>query len=88
LTEGVEPAFQTLKNHIRSTHVHDNKKDRDSHVLPGEGTIDWKQAMDLLRSAPAVPACLLELDGDPEGSPEFSRKVPEIVKGVFEKLGA
>jgi hypothetical protein len=43
--------------------------------------------MDLLRSAPAVPACLLELDGDPEGSPEFSRKVPEIVKGVFEKLG-
>jgi sugar phosphate isomerase/epimerase len=88
LEQGVAPAFEIMKPYIRSTHVHDNKKDRDSHVLPGEGTIDWKQAMDLLRTAPAVPACLLELDGDPDGSPEFSRKVPEVVKGVFEKLGA
>ena len=87
LESGVTNTFEVLKKYIRSTHVHDNKKERDSHLLPGEGTVDWNEAMTLLRSAPHAPACLLELEGDQDGSPEFSRKVPEIVKGVFEKLG-
>ena len=34
--------FEILKDHIRSTHVHDNPKDNDSHLWPGEGSIDWK----------------------------------------------
>jgi len=87
LCEGVVKSFDSLKSYIRSTHVHDNRKDRDSHILPGDGTVDWKEAIDLIKTAPHVPACLLELDGDPEGSPEYSRKVPDVVKGVFEKLG-
>ena len=86
LCDGVAKTFHPLKSYIRSTHVHDNKKDRDSHILPGEGTIDWKEAIELLKTAPHVPACLLELEGDPEGSPEFSRKVPETVQGVFKTL--
>ncbi len=57
-----------LKDRIRSTHVHDNKRDRDSHLWPGEiapgdGGIDWSEAMSLLRSAPHVPPLLLEIEG-------------------------
>ena len=88
LGDGVSHCFHQLKDLIRSTHVHDNKHDKDSHLVPGEGTIDWKDAMELLKSAPKVPACLLELDGDAEGSPEFSRKVPDVVKKAFTVLGA
>jgi endonuclease IV len=33
-------AFEILKGHICSTHVHDNAKDRDSHLWPGEGSIN------------------------------------------------
>lgn len=64
LMGGVAPAFEILKNHIRSSHVHDNLKDKDSHLWPGRGSIDWKQAMELLRSAPHTPPLLLEIEGD------------------------
>jgi sugar phosphate isomerase/epimerase len=60
----IPQAFETLKQHIHSTHVHDNAKDRDSHLWPGAGSIDWKQAMDLLRSAPQTPPLLLEIEED------------------------
>ena len=54
---------RVLKDHIRSTHVHDNKKDRDSHLWPGDGNIDWKETMELLRTAPQYPPLLLEIEG-------------------------
>ncbi len=63
LMGGVDPAFELLKDRIRSTHVHDNKGDRDSHLWPGEGSIDWNKTMELLRSASQVPALLMEIEG-------------------------
>ena len=75
-------AFETLRDHIRSTHVHDNNKDRDSHLWPGKGTIDWKQAMELLRSAPHTPPLLLEIEGDEKVS------VPDGMSETFRKLEA
>src|SRR5271169_5673968 len=51
LMSDVPQAFETLKDYIRSTHVHDNAKNKDTHLWPGQGSIDWKQAMELLRSA-------------------------------------
>jgi sugar phosphate isomerase/epimerase len=69
IMSSVGEAFEVLRSHIRSTHVHDNAKDKDSHLWPGNGTIDWKQAMELLRSAPARPPLLLELEGDDKVNP-------------------
>ncbi|HEY6249723.1 MAG TPA: sugar phosphate isomerase/epimerase family protein [Candidatus Angelobacter sp.] len=60
----VHQAFRVLEGRIRSTHVHDNKGDRDAHLWPGDGTIDWNQTMLSLRSAPAPPALLLEIEGE------------------------
>lgn len=60
----VESAFTILKHYIRSTHVHDNKKDKDAHVWPGEGNIDWAETMKLLGSAPNAPPLLLEIEGE------------------------
>jgi sugar phosphate isomerase/epimerase len=65
--------------------VHDNKKDRDSHLWPGElasgdGGVDWNEAMSLLRSAPHVPPLLLEIEGV-EGE-----KVSEKMAEAFGKL--
>jgi sugar phosphate isomerase/epimerase len=64
MMSSVSEAFEILRNHICSTHVHDNNKEKDTHLWPGEGTIDWKQAIELLRSAPQVPPMLLELGED------------------------
>src|SRR5579863_2657880 len=69
MMSSVSEAFELLRKQICSTHVHDNDKDRDSHLWPGQGTIDWKQAMELLRSAPQTPALTLELEGDEKVNP-------------------
>jgi sugar phosphate isomerase/epimerase len=76
----VPQAFETVKNYVRSTHVHDNAKDRDAHLWPGSGTIDWKQAMELVRSAPNTPPLLLEIEEDEKISP------PEKMAQVFGQL--
>jgi sugar phosphate isomerase/epimerase len=78
----VPEAFEILKKHIHSSHVHDNNKDRDSHLWPGEGSIDWKQAMDLLRSAPNAPPLLLELEGNEKVN------AAEKIGETFDKLEA
>jgi len=59
----VHQAWGVLEPLVRSTHVHDNKTDRDAHLWPGEGTIDWDQTMQSLRAAPHVPALLMEIEG-------------------------
>ena len=84
---GVSPALELLKDDIRSTHVHDNKQDRDAHLWPGQGTIDWKLTMELLRSAPQIPPVLLEIEGDPEGNPDFGKKLPELAQKAWQTLG-
>lgn len=61
---GVRQSFETMKDRIRSTHLHDNHGERDEHLWIGEGTIDWDEAMSLLRTAPHVPAMLLEISGE------------------------
>ncbi len=68
LGDGVENEFAKMKQRIRSTHVHDNDGEDDSHGFPnaGQGSIDWKAAMELLRSCPDETPLLLELREDPE----------------------
>jgi sugar phosphate isomerase/epimerase len=64
LTGTVHQAFGVLEGRVRSTHVHDNQRDRDSHLWPGNGTIDWSQTVQSLRAAPHAPALLLEVEGE------------------------
>jgi sugar phosphate isomerase/epimerase len=76
----VSEAFEVVRKQICSTHVHDNNKLQDSHLWPGQGTINWKEAMELLRSAPQKPPLLLELEGDEKINPL------EKLGATFEKL--
>ena len=69
MMNSVSESFEILRQHIRSTHVHDNAKDKDSHLWPGQGTINWKEAMELLRGAPQTPPLLLELGEDEKVNP-------------------
>ena len=60
----VHQALGVLADRVCSTHVHDNQSDRDSHLWPGQGTIDWSQTMQSLSAAPKAPAVLLEVEGE------------------------
>lgn len=76
----VSQAFELLKPHIRSTHLHDNRRDKDSHLWPGDGTINWDETITLLRTAPQVPPLLLEIDGDGQENSAVERKVSEAFR--------
>lgn len=80
MMNSVRESFEIVRQQICSTHVHDNNKDRDSHLWPGKGTIDWKEAMELLRTAPQTPALMLELEWDDKVNPL------EQIGETFEKL--
>ena len=86
LKEGVSAAYTILKGRIRSTHIHDNNGQEDSHLFPffsEGGTIDWKKTMELLRTGDSQYPLLLELRELPE-SP-FPQSL-EMVKQIFERL--
>jgi sugar phosphate isomerase/epimerase len=82
--EGVESAFQLMKERIRSTHIHDNDGTGDSHLFPlldQGGTIDWKATMGMMRGREEQFPLLLEL----KERPEFTHPL-ELVKQVFDRL--
>jgi sugar phosphate isomerase/epimerase len=82
--EGVENAFNLMRDRIRSTHVHDNNGTDDSHLFPlvsEGGSIDWKSAMQLLRSREAQYPLLLELKERPEDANPIA-----TVCEVFDRL--
>jgi len=58
---GVRPAFQTLRDRIVSTHVHDNRREKDDHLLPFDGEIDWEQTIRDFRVAGSQFPLLFEL---------------------------
>src|SRR5262245_46443432 len=80
LMSSVHQAFGVMEHRIRSTHIHDNKGDKDTHFWPGDGTIDWDQTMQALRGAQHAPAVLLEIEGA-EGM-----DVPAKMAAAFGKL--
>jgi len=73
MAEGVQSAFQKLKDHIASTHVHDNNKMKDEHLLPFEGQIDWEKTICDFRGAPSQIPFLFELRDYGEDSNGLAR---------------
>jgi sugar phosphate isomerase/epimerase len=61
ITVGVADAIATLGKNIVSVHVHDNGGQKDEHLWPGDGTIDWPAAAEALKALPAPPATVLEI---------------------------
>lgn len=87
MMSSVAEAFESVKGLIRSTHIHDNKKVDDSHLWPGDGNIDWKEAIGLLQTAPHVPPLMLEISGEAmeaaavhEGIGKSFRKLDEATR--------
>jgi len=78
---GVEPALEIMRDRIATSHVHDNHGEKDEHLLPFEGEIDWEAALGGLAAAPLAPAIVLELKEQGGGKPALDQ-----VSEVFDKL--
>ncbi len=56
---GMEPPWndhilEDVLPHVVNCHLHDNDGQRDLHLLPGAGTVDWPHIVELLRRAPRL----------------------------------
>ncbi|HEY2456192.1 MAG TPA: sugar phosphate isomerase/epimerase family protein [Candidatus Acidoferrum sp.] len=50
--ERVARSFEPMKDLIASAHLHDNHGEKDEHLPPYDGSIDWPAALKLLRTVP------------------------------------
>jgi sugar phosphate isomerase/epimerase len=50
--ERIEKAFAPLRELVAGVHVHDNHGEKDEHLPPYDGTIDWLEATKILKTSP------------------------------------
>jgi sugar phosphate isomerase/epimerase len=79
---GVAPSLEAMHGLIVTTHLHDNHGEKDEHLLPGGGTIDWDAALAALRAENAELPFVLELK---ERSGAAGPSLDEI-RAAFDKL--
>ena len=50
----IAESFEPMREFVASAHIHDNHGEKDEHLPPYEGTIDWTEAVKLLKTAPDI----------------------------------
>lgn len=50
--ERITKSWEPLQELVAAVHLHDNHGDKDEHLPPYEGSIDWPSAVKLLKTAP------------------------------------
>ncbi len=63
-------AFDSLRDRVISAHIHDNHGEKDEHLPPYEGTINWPSAVAILKSASAAADLPLTLELKEKSGPE------------------
>lgn len=83
LTVGVSGAIGTLGYRIASVHVHDNHGNKDEHLWPGDGSIDWTVAAEKLKKIEPPPAIVLEIS---QSLGETDATIPAKVAAAFARF--
>jgi sugar phosphate isomerase/epimerase len=76
---------------LKVLHVHDNHGDRDDHLPPGRGRIDWAFLMQRLAEQKFEGPLILELSGD-KGHPsqllEDARAGREVLERIKQRMSS
>jgi sugar phosphate isomerase/epimerase len=77
----VEVAFDAMRERVVTSHIHDNHGEKDEHLLPFAGTIDWDATLGSIADAPQPVALVLELKAQPDGTPALDQ-----IRSTYDKL--
>lgn len=69
---GVDAAWELLSSRVVSTHLHDNRGQKDDHLWPGEGGVAWARFLPQLAARPEIP-WVLEIGTHPSDAATFAR---------------
>jgi sugar phosphate isomerase/epimerase len=78
---GAIEGFHLMRDRTAYAHIHDNHGEKDEHLLPYEGTIDWDAALAGFASAAEALPLVLELKETAPGTPTLDQ-----IRAVFDKL--
>lgn len=80
----IADAVEAAAEHVITTHVHDNRRTQDDHLVPFEGHIDWDAALMSMQKIGFDGTYLMEIanPGSPDAALEAARKARER----FERL--
>ncbi|HEX4075570.1 MAG TPA: sugar phosphate isomerase/epimerase family protein [Candidatus Acidoferrales bacterium] len=81
LDSGVAESFELMRSRIATTHIHDNHGEKDEHLLPYAGTIDWDAALGAFAELAEPLPLVLELKDQPGGAPALDQ-----IRAAFDKL--
>jgi sugar phosphate isomerase/epimerase len=79
--EGVAASFELMRDRVVTAHIHDNHGEKDEHLVPYEGGIDWDAAFDAFAAAPEPIAMVMELKERAPGVPAL-----DPIRAAFDKL--
>ncbi len=66
LGEGVKKVFEKVQSLVCTTHLHDNLGEKDDHLFPFDGRIDWTSTIEAFRACGRPFPWLLEVREAPE----------------------
>lgn len=78
----VADAIELAAEHLVTTHVHDNRRRQDDHLVPYQGTIDWPAALVTMQKIGYDGTYMLELAtaGDPASVLEEARRARQRIE--------
>ena len=68
--KGIDDAFELLAPRIAELHLHDNRGQKDDHLWPGSGSIDWKNLAKHIAALPANTPGILEISYELDETPD------------------
>jgi sugar phosphate isomerase/epimerase len=80
----VGDAVETVAEHLITTHVHDNRRTNDDHLVPFEGKIDWDAALMSMQKVGYDGTYLMEVANT--GSPDEVLERARRARDRFEQL--
>jgi sugar phosphate isomerase/epimerase len=82
--DGVQASLEAMREFLVTSHIHDNHGMKDEHLLPYEGTIEWKTALPAL--PPKLPL-VFELKEKPAYADPAPTSVPlSAARAAFERV--
>ena len=79
--ERIARAFEPLRELVVSAHLHDNHGDKDEHLPPYDGKIDWPATIALLKTAP-VKDLPLTLELKEKTGPDAPALIEQLTAGA------
>ncbi len=87
--DGVAAGFEAMRERVVTAHIHDNHGDKDEHLVPFDGTIQWDLALRAIAGATQPVPFVFEIKAQGTAGPTLDqiRAAGDKLEEKFDSLG-